>query len=86
MYQDTSRVGSGCVLIQHGKVIAYASRQVNVHKKNYPAHGIELAAVVFALMIWRIYLYVVHVDVFTEHHSLQYVFSQKDFNLHKKDG
>uniref|UniRef100_A0A0V0HH59 Putative ovule protein n=1 Tax=Solanum chacoense TaxID=4108 RepID=A0A0V0HH59_SOLCH len=77
VYCDASRVGLGCVLMQHGKVIAYASRQLKVHEKNYPTQDLELAVVVFALKIWRHCLYGVHVDVFTDHKSLQYVFSQK---------
>ncbi|WMV41443.1 hypothetical protein MTR67_034828 [Solanum verrucosum] len=71
VYCDTSRVVLGCVLMQNGKVIAYTSRQLKVHEKNYPTHDLELAAVVFALKIWRHYLYGVHVDVFTNHTSLQ---------------
>ena len=67
--------------MQHGKVIAYAYRQLKVHEKNYPTHDLELAAVVFALKIWRHYLYGVHVAVFTNHKSLQYVFTQKKLNL-----
>ena len=67
--------------MQAGKVIAYASRQLKVHEKNYPAHYLELAAVVFALKLWRNYLYRVHVDVFTDHKSLQYVFTQRKLNL-----
>ena len=81
IYCDTTRVGLGCVLIQRGKVIAYASRQLKAHEKNYQTHDLELAAVVFALKIWRHYLYSVHVDVFTDHKSLQYVFTQKELNL-----
>ncbi|KAH0679995.1 hypothetical protein KY290_022105 [Solanum tuberosum] len=81
VYCDASRVGLGCVLMQNGKVIAYASRQLKVHEKNYPTHDLELAAVVFALKIWRHYLYGVHVDIFTDHKSLQYVFTQKELNL-----
>ncbi|WMV46412.1 hypothetical protein MTR67_039797 [Solanum verrucosum] len=84
VYCDASRVGLGCVFMQHGKVIAYASRQLKVHDKNYPTHDLELAAVVFALMIWRHYLYGVHVDVFTDHKSLQYVFTQKELNLRQR--
>ncbi|WMV49694.1 hypothetical protein MTR67_043079, partial [Solanum verrucosum] len=84
VYCDASRVGLGCVLMQNGKVIAYASRQLKVHYKNYPTHDLELAAVVFALKIWRHYLYGVHVDVFTDHKSLQYVFTQKDLNLRQR--
>ncbi|KAH0652607.1 hypothetical protein KY289_030285 [Solanum tuberosum] len=81
VYCDASRVGLGCVLIQNGKVIAYASRKLKIHENNYPTHDLELAAVVFALKIWRHYFYGVHVDVFTDHKSLQYVFSKKDLNL-----
>ncbi|KAH0655152.1 hypothetical protein KY285_030034 [Solanum tuberosum] len=84
IYCDASRVGLGCVLMQRGKVIAYASRQLKVHEKNYPTHDLELAAVVFALKIWRHYLYGVHVDVFTDHKSLQYVFTQKELNLRQR--
>ncbi|KAH0709554.1 hypothetical protein KY284_010981 [Solanum tuberosum] len=57
---------------------------LKVHEKNYPTHDLELAAVVFALKIWRHYLYSVHVDVFTDHKSLQYVFTQKDLNLRRR--
>ncbi|WMV42529.1 hypothetical protein MTR67_035914 [Solanum verrucosum] len=84
IYCDASRVGLGCVLMQRGKVIAYASRQLKVHEKNYPTHDLKLAAVVFALKIWRHYLYGVHVDVFTDHKSLQYVFTQKELNLRQR--
>ncbi|KAH0684682.1 hypothetical protein KY289_022434 [Solanum tuberosum] len=81
IYFDSSRVGLSCLLMQQGKVIAYASRQLKVHEKNYPTHDLELVSVVFALKIWRHYLYGVHVDVFTDHKSLQYVFTQKELNL-----
>ena len=69
------------MLMQHGKVIAYDSRQLKVHERNYPTHVLELAAVVFALKIRRHYFYGHHVDVFTNHKSLQYVFTQKELNL-----
>ncbi|XP_059306353.1 uncharacterized protein LOC132057766 [Lycium ferocissimum] len=62
VYCDASRLGLGCVLMQKGKVIAYASRQLKVHEKNYPVHDLELAVVVFALKIWRHYLYGVHCE------------------------
>ncbi|XP_075096267.1 uncharacterized protein LOC142174380 [Nicotiana tabacum] len=81
VYCDASGVGLGCVLMQHGKVIAYASRQLKAHEKNYPTHDLELAVVVFALKIWRHYLYGVHVDIFTDHKSLQYIFKQRELNL-----
>ena len=81
IYCDEFRVGLGCVLMQRHKVIVYASRQLKVHEKNYPTHNLELEALVFALKIWRQYLYGIDVDVFTDHKSLQYVFTQKEFNL-----
>ncbi|GJU41546.1 zinc finger, CCHC-type, retrotransposon gag domain protein [Tanacetum coccineum] len=56
IYSDASKKGLGCVLMQHGKVIAYASRQLKPYEVNYPTHDLELAAVVFALKIWRHYL------------------------------
>ena len=70
VYCDVSRVGFGCVLMQHGKVIAYSSRQLKVHDRNYPTYDLELAAVVFSMKIWRHYLYGVHVDVFTNHNKI----------------
>ncbi|CAN4106286.1 unnamed protein product [Withania somnifera] len=84
VYCDASGIGLGCVLTQHGRVIAYASRQLRPHEKNYPTHDLELAAVVFALKIWRHYLYGVHVDIYTDHKSLQYIFKQKDLNLRQE--
>ncbi|WMV32813.1 hypothetical protein MTR67_026198 [Solanum verrucosum] len=84
IYCDASRVDLGCVLMHRGKVIAYASRQLKVHEKKYLTHDLEFAAVVFALKIWRHYLYGVHVDVFTDHKSLKYVFTQKKFNLRQR--
>ncbi|WMV13735.1 hypothetical protein MTR67_007120 [Solanum verrucosum] len=70
IYCDTSRVILGCALMQRGKIIAYASRQLKVHEKIYPTHDLELTTVVFSLNIWRHYLYGVHVDVFTDYKSL----------------
>ena len=55
-----------------------------VHEKNYPTHDLELAVVVFSVKIWRHYLYEVHIDVFTDHKSLQYVFTQKELNLRQR--
>ncbi|MDV3184921.1 MAG: RNase H-like domain-containing protein, partial [Candidatus Phytoplasma australasiaticum] len=57
VYCDASRVGLGYVLMQYGKVITYASRQLKVHERNYPTHDLNLLAVVFALKIWQHYLY-----------------------------
>ncbi|XP_070002479.1 uncharacterized protein [Nicotiana sylvestris] len=84
MYCDASRVGLGCVLMQHDKVIAYSYKKLKNHVKNYPTHDLELAIVVFALKIWRHYLYGVHADVFTDHKSLQYIFKQKELNLRQR--
>ena len=75
VYSDASRVGLGCVLMQKGKVIDYAFRQLNVHERNYPTHDLKLAAVVFSLKIMKHHLYGIHVNVFTDHKSLQYVFT-----------
>jgi hypothetical protein len=75
VYTDASGTGLGCVLMQQRKVIAYASRQLKTHEKNYPTHDLELAAVVFALKLWRHYLYGVKFCVFSDHQSLKYLFT-----------
>ncbi|GKF09072.1 retrotransposon protein, putative, ty3-gypsy subclass, partial [Tanacetum coccineum] len=67
IYTDASKKGLGCVLMQHGKVIAYALRQLKPYEVNYPTHDLELAAVVFALKIWRHYLYGEACDIFTDY-------------------
>ncbi|XP_069145419.1 uncharacterized protein [Solanum lycopersicum] len=72
------------VLMQDKNVIAYASRQLKGHERNYPTHDLELAAVVIALKKWRHYLYGVKCEVYTDHRSLQYVFTQKNLNLRKR--
>ena len=69
--------------MQDGRVIAYASRQLKKHEQNYPTHDLDLAAVVFALKIWRHYLYGVPYQIFTDHKSLQYIFTQKELNLRR---
>ena len=84
VYTDASRSGLGCVLMQNGKVIAYASRQLKPHELNYPTHDLELAAVVFALKIWRHYLYGVTCKIFTDHKSLKYIFTQKELNMRQR--
>ncbi|KAI3821419.1 hypothetical protein L1987_08987 [Smallanthus sonchifolius] len=81
VYCDASNQGLGCVLMQRGKVIAYASRQLKIHEKNYTTHDLELGAVVFALQIWRHYLYGTKCVVFTDHKSLQHIFNQKELNM-----
>ena len=70
--------------MQNDKVIAYASRQLKKHEQNYPTHDLELAAVVFALRIWRNYLYGVPCRIFTDHKSLQYLFTQKELNMRQR--
>jgi hypothetical protein len=57
VYCDASYTGLGCVLMQEGRVVAYSSRQLKIHEKNYPTHDLELAAAVHALKTWRHYLY-----------------------------
>ena len=84
MYSDASRIDLGCVLMQDGKVVAYASTQLNPHEQNYPTHDLELAVVVFALKIWRHYLYGEKCRIFTDHKSLKYLLTQKDLNLRQR--
>ncbi|KAD4585810.1 hypothetical protein E3N88_23411 [Mikania micrantha] len=84
IYSDASYQGLGCVLMQRGKVIAYASRQLKPNEVNYPTHDLELAAVVFALKIWRHYLYGVKCTIYTDHKSLKYFFEQKDLNMRQR--
>jgi len=84
VYCDASHKGLGAVLMQNEKVIAYASRQLKVHEKNYTTHDLELGAVVFALKIWRHYLYGTKCTVFTDHKSLQYVLDQKELNMRQR--
>ncbi|KAG8478649.1 hypothetical protein CXB51_028449 [Gossypium anomalum] len=84
VYSDASLNGLGCVLMQEGKVVAYTSRQLKPHERNYPTHNLKLAAVVFALKIWRHYLYGEKCRVYTDHKSLKYLMSQKDLNLRQR--
>jgi len=84
VYCDASYQGLGCVLIQDKRPVAYASRQLKVHEKNYPTHDLELAAVVFALKTWRHYLYGAQFQVFSDHKSLKYLFDQKELNMRQR--
>ena len=84
IYSDASLNGLGCVLMQNGKVIAYISRQLKPHERRYPTHDLELAAVVFALKMWRHYLYGSKCQIFTDHKSLKYVMTQKELNLRQR--
>ncbi|GJW62398.1 putative reverse transcriptase domain-containing protein [Tanacetum coccineum] len=84
VYCDASGIGLGCVLMQRGKVIAYASRHLKIHEENYTTHDLELGAVVFALKIWRHYLYGTNSFIYTDHKSLQHIFSQKELNMRQR--
>ena len=84
LYSDASRIGLGCVLMQDGKVVAYASRQLKPHEQNYPTHDLELAAAVFALKIWRHYLYGEKCRIYTDHKCLKYLLTQKEVNLRQR--
>ena len=84
VYCDASREGLGCVLMQEGIVVAYGSRQLTTHERNYPTHDLELTKVIFALKIWRHYLYGEKFEVFSDHKHLKYLFTQKDLNLRQR--
>ncbi|WVZ51702.1 hypothetical protein U9M48_002817 [Paspalum notatum var. saurae] len=84
VYCDASKEGLGCVLMQEGKVIAYASRQLRKHEVNYPTHDLELAAVVHALKIWRHYLFGNKCEIYTDHKSLKYIFTQNELNMRQR--
>ena len=75
VYCDASKEGLGCVLMQLERVVAYASRQLKIHERNYPTHDLELGAIIFALKVWRHYLYGEQFEVFSDHKSLKYVFT-----------
>nr|GEV55269.1 hypothetical protein [Tanacetum cinerariifolium] len=81
VYCDVSGIGLHCVLMQRGKVIAYASRQLKNHKNNYTTRDLKLGVVVFSLKIWRHYLYGTKSVIYTDHKSLHHIFSQKEFNM-----
>jgi hypothetical protein len=84
VYSDASKNGLGCVLMQDRKVIAYGSRQLKPHEVNYPTHDLELAAVVFALKKWRQFLYGSKCELYTDHKSLKYFFTQKEVNMRQR--
>ena len=84
LYSDALGIGFGCVLMQDRKVVAYASRQLKPHEQNYPTHDLELATIVFALKIWRHYLYEEKCRIYTNHKSLKYLLTQKELNLRQR--
>ncbi|GJY19689.1 putative reverse transcriptase domain-containing protein [Tanacetum coccineum] len=84
VYCDASHKGLGAVLMQNEKVIAYASRQLKIHEKNYTTHDLEFGAVVFTLKIWRHYLYGTKCTAFTDHKSLQHILDQKELNMRQR--
>nr|GFA56992.1 reverse transcriptase domain-containing protein [Tanacetum cinerariifolium] len=84
VYCDASNKGLGAVLMHREKVISYASHQLKIHEKNYTTHDLELRAVVFALKIWRHYLYGTKCTVFTNHKSLQHILDQKELNMRQR--
>ncbi|GJT14070.1 putative reverse transcriptase domain-containing protein [Tanacetum coccineum] len=82
--RDASNKGLDYVLMQRGKVIAYASRQLKIHEKYYTTLDLELGAVVFALKTWRHYLYGTKSVIYTDHKSLQHIFDQKELNMRQQ--
>ncbi|GKB84738.1 putative reverse transcriptase domain-containing protein [Tanacetum coccineum] len=84
VFCDALHKGLGAMLMQNKKVIAYASRQLKIHEKNYITHYLELGVVVFALKMWRHYLYGMRCIVFTDHKSLQHILDQKELNMRQR--
>ena len=81
---DASKQGLGCVLMQDGKIVANASRQLKPHEENYPTHDLELAAVVHALKIWRHYLLGDRCEIFSDHKSLKYMITQPELKMRQR--
>jgi ribonuclease HI len=84
IYCDASGIGLGCVLMQDNRVISYASRALMSHEQNYPTHDLELAAVIHALKIWRHHLMGTKCNIYTDHKSLKYIFTQADLNMRQR--
>ncbi|XP_042437104.1 uncharacterized protein LOC122023077 [Zingiber officinale] len=84
LFTDASYQGLGAVLMQHERVVSYASRQLKDYERNYPVHDLELAAIIFALKIWRHHLYGITFEIYTDHKSLKYFFTQKELNLRQR--
>jgi hypothetical protein len=81
IYYDAFGQGLGCVLLQHGHIVVYASRQLRKHQEKYPTHDLELAILIHALKIWRHYIFNKRCEVYSDHKSLKYIFTQPDLNL-----
>jgi hypothetical protein len=84
VFYDASGTRLCCVLMQEGRVIAYASRALRPHEINCPTHDLELVDIVHALKIWRHYLMGNHCNIFTNHKSLKYIFTQSDLNMRQR--
>jgi hypothetical protein len=84
VYCDACGTGLGCVLMQNNRVIAYASRALRNHEQNYPTHDLELAAVIHALKIWRHHLMSAKSNIYNDHKSLKYIFTQADLNMRQR--
>jgi hypothetical protein len=84
IYCDASGQGLGCVLMQDSHVVAYASRQLRKHEEKYPTHDLEFAAMVHALKILGHYIIGKRCEVYSDHKSLEYIFTQPDLNLRQR--
>ncbi|GKD44831.1 putative reverse transcriptase domain-containing protein [Tanacetum coccineum] len=84
VYCDASNQGLGCVLMHRGNGMAYVLQKFKIHEKNYTTHDLELGAVVFALKIWRHYLYGMKSVIYMDHKSLQHIFDQKELNMRQR--
>jgi hypothetical protein len=84
VYCDASGSGLGCVLMQEGRVITYASRKLRRHEEHYPTHDLELAVVVHALKIWHHYLLGNVCHIYTDHKSLKFIFTQSELNMRQR--
>jgi hypothetical protein len=84
VYTDASKEGLSGVLMQERRLISYISPKLKPHEENYPTHDLKLAAIIFALKKWRYYLYGATFEIFTDHKSLKYIFTQKDLNMRQR--
>lgn len=84
IHNDASYQGLRCLLTQHRWVIAYGSRQLKTHERNYPTHDLELTVIIYALKLQRHYLYGETFKIYTDNKSLKYIFTHNDLNIHQK--